>query len=290
MQLQSIKYSIFTLLITSLVITFIWLMKSNPTITFFPLDERLSFNRAITSLTYSDEKDKDVTSPMIKWLTESSTDEKIYLRQDASLLFANGRLRGVKSKWMERAKTIRMKEKLRVTEDTFWEGITFHHGEIHYPSDKIKSIQKMSHDQMYVLSNKDNQQLIHFKSALTAQEKYLQQQLNERINKQLLKHWNDLFKHFHINRDDYIIVPLTQLYTYEQTSLPSLEKVNRDQMIGRLWEGLYKNYIIPATNTQNSEWTNYMPIILFDKNDTHLLVLFELNGTKEKLLQRYPTD
>lgn|SRR5699024_5988814 len=290
---KSIASTMVTLFLASIaVVMYIWKMESTPAITFFPLDPNISFNQATTSLTYVYDEDVEGDFGEINWSTTSTVNLDLYLRQDVSLLFANGRLRGVKSKWMEEAQTIEMEETLRVSDDTFWEAITFHHGEIHHSPDKINSIQRMSHNQLYVYTSiqADPYPFIHFKSALTDPEKQIRQHLHKMMHTQLKTYWNQLFKHFRIQTENYHLVPLTELYKYTETNLPSLSREETEQVIGRLWEGLYKNYIIPAASTGESEWTNYTPVILFDKKGTHLLVLFELNGKKEKLIQRYPGE
>ena len=59
-------------------------------------------------------------------------------------------------------------------------------------------------------------------------------------------------------------------------------------LIGRLWEGIYKNYVIPASESSENQLESYIPLILIDKQNTHLYVLFELNGGREQLIQRIP--
>ena len=61
-----------------------------------------------------------------------------------------------------------------------------------------------------------------------------------------------------------------------------------DVLIGRLWEGIYKNYVIQASESSENQLESYIPLILIDKQNTHLYVLFELNGGREQLIQRIP--
>ena len=61
-----------------------------------------------------------------------------------------------------------------------------------------------------------------------------------------------------------------------------------DVLIGRLWEGIYKSYVIPASESSENQLESYIPLILIDKQNTHLYVLFELNGGREQLIQRIP--
>lgn len=55
--------------------------------------------------------------------------------------------------------------------------------------------------------------------------------------------------------------------------------------MGQLWEGLYKNYLLPIV-TRNKPTDTYVPIILLNKNHNHLLVLYEANHEKKKLIQK----
>lgn len=262
---------IFLLLIPFFVLTvgIIYVLNNNAlqTITYFPIDQENQFVEAKSELESSHQKDDSFYN--ITWTSNSKSNHDLYLRQDASLLFDNGRLRGVRSKWEQDTASIQLKESLSGKDDSFFQVITYHHGEVHYPDDTIKSIQHMSQDKLYVSE--------------TANKK-----LDKTTKKQLLYHWNQLFKHFNIDETSYTSVPLTHLYTYNQKAIPGMSQTETDQIIGQLWEGLYKNYIIPAASTKKNAGSNYVPLILFDKEHKHLLVLFELNGKKEKLIQQYP--
>src|SRR5699024_6783171 len=181
----------------------------------------------------------------------------------------NGRLRGVRSKWEQDTASIQLKESLSGKDDSFFQVITYHHGEVHYPDDTIKSIQHMSQDKLYVSG--------------TANKK-----LDKKTKKQLLYHWNQLFKHYNIDETSYTSFPLTHIYTYNHMAITGMSQTETYQIISQLWKRLYNNYIIPAASTKKNAGSNYVPIILFDKEHKHLLVLFELNGKKEKLIQQYP--
>ncbi|WP_174613805.1 hypothetical protein [Virgibacillus ihumii] len=254
-----------------------------PVITYFPMDEETKFDHVSTRLTLIEQTDKD--SYEISWETNSKSERDVYLRQDVALLFDNGRLRGVQSKWMENTAVIRMKQKLVSDDSSHFQAIAYHHGEVHYPDDQIKSIHRMSHDQLYVIDS-PNTQLESFKIPENEMEDEWVRLLEHTTNQQLIYYWRNLTNHFKINSDKYIPVPLTHLYKYNNESLPSFTQEQTNQIIGQLWEGLYKNYILTAKNSEKLK--SYVPLILFDKNNKHLLVVYALNGTKEKLIQQYP--
>ncbi|WP_164668609.1 hypothetical protein [Virgibacillus doumboii] len=268
-----------------LAFIFIWQKTSIPSITYFPMDEGTSFKKASTSLDLISEKTND--SYEITWKVRSKTDKKLYLRQDASLLFNNGILRGVRSKWVENTDTIQIKENIYSEDSTFFQSISIHHGEVHYPDDEIKSIQKMTYDQLYVIDS-PNTALESFKTPENEYETEWATLLEHTTHQQLVYSWKQLIHYFHIDNEAYFTVPLTRLYKYNTEPLPSFTQEETNQIIGQLWEGIYKNYIIAAKSIENNQLKSYIPLVLFDRQNQHLLVLYEINGEKEKLIQQYP--
>lgn len=259
-------------------------MNDAPAITYFPIDEETSFTYANSNLELSTPKGSD--SYEIDWTSNSRSDKEMYLRQDASLLFDKGRLRGVRSKWVQDTESIYLEDSLLSEDSSYFQVISFHHGEIHYPNDEIKSIHQMSNDHLYVIDSPATS-LEAFKSPENNDQKEWKNLLDRTTKQQLLHHWHQLFTHFDISHESYLAVPLTNLYRYNNESLPSMTQEQTNKIIGQLWEGVYKNYIIPAASTENNKLESYVPIVLFDKENDHLLVLFELNGKKERLIQNY---
>jgi hypothetical protein len=258
-------------------------MKSStlPAVSYFPFDEQSQFTSAASNL----EMDSAKT---INWSINSTSDKNMYLRQDVSLLFENGKLKGARSKWKQDTNQIAIKEILPVNESSLFQTISYHHGEIHFPGDeKIKSIQQMSAAELYVADTK-KKGLIAFESPATHEETEWKNLLDKTTKQQLLVHWHQLFSYFDIDKKSYLAVPVTQLYKYDNEPLPSLSQAQTDQIVGQLWEGLYKNYIIPATNLKKSQDSNFIPIILFNKKQKYLRVLFQLDGEKQQLIQKYP--
>ncbi|GAA0433974.1 MAG: hypothetical protein ACQEWU_12750 [Bacillota bacterium] len=281
------KWHLVIMIITAAcVIAVVYLIRLNstPAITYFPIDNNTTFSKSETQLQLFSEKGKD--NYEITWESDSITNMPIYLRQDVSLLYDNGRLKGAKTKWTQDTDTIQLREKLFHEDSSLFQSISFHHGEIHRSSNDIKSIHRMSSDYLYVIDSPTTA-LDSFKKPHNNYEKEWKDLLDRTTKQQLLYHWHQLFHYFHIDPDNYLSVPLTDLVHYNTKPLPSLTQAQTNKIIGQLWEGLYKNYVIPVVNTTNEELNSYIPIILFDKEQKHLLVLYEINGKKEKLIQNY---
>ncbi|WP_404453013.1 hypothetical protein LG329_02515 [Virgibacillus necropolis] len=271
--------------ILSISFVFLYQVKINsiPSISFFPLDEETSFTEAQTNLEMKQTNQKEHT---IAWNSLSKSEKSIYLRQDVSLLFNNGKLRGALSEWHENEDTIDLSESIPIQGTSYFQTISYHHGEIHYPNGSIKSIQQMTYDELYVIEN-DSSGIHSFQKPKTKSDVKWEKKLRGKTSQTLLYHWNKLLNHYQINEDDYLIVPLTELNRFNTNPLPSLSQAKTNQVIGLLWEGLYKNYIVPITY-EKKQVTNYVPLILFGNDNKHLLVLFEVNGKKERLIQQYP--
>ncbi|MFD2046069.1 hypothetical protein ACFSTA_12230 [Ornithinibacillus salinisoli] len=278
MKKKTITLLLFSL-VTAIGVLYVLNINSVQVITYFPPDEELSFVDASTTLTYIPEDNQGYS---IDWTTFSNIEKDIYLRQDVSLLFSNGNLVGVQSKWEQNKDRIEISRDLQNNADAIWESISFHHGEIHYPENTIKSIQQMTFDNLYVYQENRYHA---FKSASNRLEENVAESLDKKKNKQLLKHWQQLLSHFSIDLERYHTIPLTELNKYSMENLPGFNQEQTNKIIGQLWEGLYKNYILPAADSKQGKLQSYTPLVLLDKQLNQLLVVFELNGSKEKLIQ-----
>lgn len=256
------------------------------TINFFPLDEQSDFIQTESNLRLNSIHANN--SHEITWAVDSESDKNMYLRQDASLLFDNGKLRGVRSRWEQNSHKINIKEKILFENSSLFQVISIHHGEIHLNDDQIKSIHGMSRANLYVIDSPAHATLKAFESPKNNSDTEWKDLIDRTVKQELLLSWHQLYKHFHIANESYLAVPLTDLHKYDNEPLPSMSQEKTNQIIGRLWEGLYKNYIIPATKAKNTKGNNYIPIVLFDKQQERLLVLFELNEKKKQLIQKYP--
>src|SRR5699024_1883500 len=118
------SYTIFIFLICSIIIFLAIYKNTAPTITFFPLDSDTQCEYSGTDLLFS--HDKGMKQYHLQWNVHSKSDRNLYLRQDVSLLFANAKLKGVKSKWEEDSAVIEIDETLQSEGDALWETISFH--------------------------------------------------------------------------------------------------------------------------------------------------------------------
>jgi hypothetical protein len=258
-------------------------------IKFFPIDESIQFTDYTTDLSLLQQTDKDTYK--INWAIESTLKEPIKLRQDLSLLFIDGKLKGILNQWKEEADELKQQTTINGEDSSQYESITFHHGEIHYPDDVIKSIQKMSHDELYVIDS-PHSPIETFREPVSQYEIEWKKTLDHTKFQQLTYFWNRLMNHYQINKEDYLEIPLSQLWYYEHEPFPTLTMEQTEQVIGQLWEGLYKHYIF-GINSQSTEDYNplntYMPLILVDKKGTHLYVLYEdITGENQRLIQQIP--
>ncbi|MBP2078192.1 hypothetical protein [Oceanobacillus polygoni] len=282
-----IKWKSLLIFVALLSIGSILVLRSNtlPTVRFFPLDEQSSIQEANTSLTLQAVTGAD--SYDIGWNINSSSDKSMYLRQDVSLLFDNGILRGVRSKWVQNTDRIQIDETVTSEDSSHFQSISFHHGENHSGGEVIKSVQAMTYDELYVIDSPATP-IKAFKQPVTTFESEWKELLDRSSKQQLLFQWHLLIQYFQIDPENYLAIPLVDLYKYNNKPLPNMSQQETNELIGRLWEGLYKNYIIPATESSENQLESYIPLILIDKQNTHLYVLFELNGEREQLIQRIP--
>ncbi|MCT2537559.1 hypothetical protein NC661_01235 [Aquibacillus koreensis] len=255
-------------------------------IKFFPIDASTTFSSYGTELRLKSETDQDEYD--INWKAYSTLEDEIYLRQDVSLMYTDGKLKGILSKWKENEKDIVLNSPIHGEDSSHYETITFHHGEIHYPDDKIKSIHAMSYDELYVIDS-PHSALESFEQPTNNSQKEWKKTLDHATSQQLRYHWKQLIHYFEINKDQYVFVPLTDLYRYENENIPTLSQEQTQQVIGQLWEGLYKNYILSITDNKQPVHS-FIPLILFDKKGEHLLVLYQdQNDKMQKLIQSYPS-
>ncbi|WP_117169224.1 hypothetical protein [Paraliobacillus sediminis] len=257
---------------------------SETTIKYFPIDDSRTFSSVSTKLKLLMEQGKD--SYTIDWHTSSELDELTYLRQDIALLYVDGQLKAIKSKWKEQERTIDLQTTITGEDSSHYQAISFHHAEVHYPEDKIKSVQAMSHDELYVIDSPQTP-LEAFKVPSNDLQTEWKETLNHATNQQLYYKWQQLLDHFQLNSDDYLSIPLNMLYQYETTAFPNLSATQTKKVIGQMWEGLYANYILPFNESSPSS-KSFIPLILLDKEGTHLRILFQDHtGQMQQLIQNY---
>ncbi len=256
-------------------------------IIYFPIDPDVSFSNANTKVNILEEKDEDEYT--VQWKVDSTLGKEAYLRQDISLLYEDGMLRDTLSKWEQDTDTLQQKKIITNEDSGHFEAISFHHAELHYPNDIIKSAQTMSYDELYVIDS-PLQPLESFKTPETKEDEINKKVLDHATNQQLKVIWHNLIKYFNIPVENYYMIPLTKLYDYSMVPLPGLSKEKTDQVIGGLWEGIYKNYFLGVKNETGeveSPIGSSLPLILVSKDMTHLLVLTETKSGRNVQLVQY---
>jgi len=275
-------YILIFMLILGITAYYIIQKEVKTTINYFPIDETTSFQNAETTLDILQTKKEDEMT--INWHIQSETEKPLYLRQDISLLYENGKFKGALSKWEENTKNIETQKTFTQNDHQHYQTISFHHGEIHEGKKDIKSIQTMSSDERYIVAHDD--EFITFKQPKNDKMQQWKEKLDHLTNERVTAHWEELFNYYDIQQNDYYLIPITKLYAYNEQPLPSFTMNESQKIIGQLWEGLYKNYLLPITQMEEDHKAHYIPIVLLRKDKTHLLVLFELNGKKQKLKQK----
>ncbi|MBU8905730.1 hypothetical protein [Desertibacillus haloalkaliphilus] len=256
------------------------------TLTFFPIDPNVNYLETSTSLQVLLLEDEDEYT--LDWNTESSLDQVAYLRQDLSLLFEDGRLKETMSTWQEDSQSLSLEERVAGEDSGHFEAISFHHAEMHYPNDEIKSSQKMSYDQLYVIDSPLTP-LQSFKEPSNGKEREAKTILDSIVSQQLNYVWNDLIDFYNVPTDKYSKLPLTQLKQYQDEPLPGLTQKETSKVIGGLWEGIYKNYFLGIKMNDGSVISpigSSIPLILIHETSDHFIIVFQTkDGERVQLLQ-----
>lgn len=266
---------------------FLYLLKSNvkETIIFFPIDEHLMYETASTSIEAVKKENHTYT---IDWKTTSILPEKAYLRQDISLLYINGRLVDKMGKWEQQTKSLEQQKKLEDANSGKLESISFHYSEIHRSEDEYRSVQQMSSDLLYVV-NSNIDSFFSFKQAKNSKEKEWKETLDKITLETLNESWKKGFKKFNIQPGLYDRYLLTEMAPYSFQPLKGFSKQQSDEIIGKLWEGLYKEYFVKIRKedgTTIDPIDSTIPLILVSKNKDHLFVLFETSEHEPILLRQ----
>ncbi|OAT74516.1 MULTISPECIES: hypothetical protein [Parageobacillus] len=255
-------------------------------IIFFPINPRVTFSEAKTTLQLQSQKRDGKYS--LLWSTSSALDRNAYLRQDISLLFADGRLVDRLSKWKSNSQTLTQEKIVTARDSHFFQAISFHYGELH-EEETITSSQTMTSDYLYVIDSPYSP-LSSFHRAATQDEKEWQNVLNKTTT-EFLRHTSEsLLSHFSIQNQRYYSLYLPDLIVYNEQPLPDLSMEKTQEIIGKLWEGLYKSYFLGIKKEDGSILSpigSTTPLILVSKDYSHLLVLTETkDGEKIRLIQQ----
>lgn len=260
--------------------------KVQESITYFPIDPKVSFQTAYTSITLLNQaKNGHYT---LEWQLASTLDRKAYLRQDIGLLFSNGKLIDKSGYWKENTKYLKQEKKITNEGSSFFQAITFHHAELHENDNQIFSAQTMSADQLYVIDTPFSP-LNSFRTPMSQDEKDWKEGLDQKTNKLLQNSWNKGIQNFSVNLSQYRTIPLTKFYFKSNDSIPGFSAEESKRVVGNLWEGLYKNYFLgikKANGTTETPIGSTIPLILLAKDKTHLLVLIETASGKPIILRQ----
>ncbi|MCA1318976.1 hypothetical protein LC085_03555 [Bacillus tianshenii] len=255
-------------------------------IIFFPIDPNIVIEEADTNLELLNEKDDD--EYVINWEVSSNTGDPVYLRQDISLLFADGRLKAVLSDWKDNSSELTQYATYSGEDSSHYVALSFHHGEIHHKDESITSTHKMSKDQLYVIDSSFSS-LQSFKNAETKEQMEWKDVLDKVTEQQLEYAWEKAIDFFEIPVQNYDLYSLEEIIDLQETGLPGMDITRSKEIVGRLWEGLYKEYFLgikTAAGTTIPPIDSSMPLILISKDYSHLLVLFETReGESVKLIQ-----
>ena len=253
--------------------------------TYFPTNDDVLFQTAETTLTFMN--DTNIGYELL-WRTGSILDRKAYLRQDISLLFGNGKLIALMGKdWKQNEDKITLESTVIQNESANYKAISFHHSEIH-EHEQITSSQKHSHDELYVLNSKYHP-LHSFRLPVHQQDEEWKKLIDEYIQNKLDDSLQAAQKQFLFDQNQYTIFPLTQIYHYEEHPLPGFTEKETKEIVGRLWEGLYKNYFLgikKQDGTITDPIDSTIPIILLAKDQTHLYVTSKLKDGEIMLLKQ----
>ncbi|MBM7620226.1 hypothetical protein JOC95_002079 [Bacillus tianshenii] len=255
-------------------------------IIFFPIDPNIMIKEADTSLELLNEKDDD--EYVINWEVSSNTGDPVYLRQDISLLFADGRLKAVLSDWKDNSSELTQYATYSGEDSSHYVALSFHHGEIHHKDESITSTHKMSKDQLYVIDSSFSS-LQSFKNAKTKEQIEWKDVLDKVTEQQLEYAWEKAIDFFEIPVQNYDLYSLEEIIDLQEKGMPGMDITRSKEIVGRLWEGLYKEYFLgikTAAGTTIPPIDSSLPLILISKDYSHLLVLFETReGESVKLIQ-----
>lgn len=258
--------------------------EARESITFFPLDNTFSFKEAETKLSFLNGTSSNYD---LLWKVNSVTSQRVYLRQDMAMIFENGRLNNKMTEWKTSADAIDLEKDVLSSIPGLWEAISYHQGEIHLSEEKYRSVQRMSNDYLYAA--KLGQSFSGFKIPKNNTERKAQNELDEKTNKYLQQTLIQTTNFYQIDLDEYNVISLESLTDFNNKPLSGFSLSKSQEIIGKLWEGLYKNYFLGIT-TKNGQRISpigsSMPFILISKDKKYLFVLFQTtNGENIQLIQ-----
>lgn len=278
--------SAFALALAALMIQIQIFKPIEETITFFPLDQSVQYKGVNTTLTL--QKDKKNNEHGVDWRVNSKLDRQAYLRQDLGLLYVNGRLKGKVGKWKQDTDELFQEDSIHTGESAKYEAISFHYAELHGAGDKISSSQKMSEDMLYVIDSPFGP-LRSFRVPKSKQEREWKQVLDQGTANILKKTMEKASKTHGFDVENYIAVPLFEVRRYEDQPIHGFTQKETAEILGKLWEGIYKNYFLgikKSDGTAADPLNSTMPQILVSKDKTHILVVTQTRDGESIVLKQ----
>ena len=253
-------------------------------IKYFPEDSQVRFIEKATTLRIKSGE----TEPKLVWDVTSSTQQPTYLRQDVSLLFEDGKLMDIYSKWKENEAKLSHNQNFSITKSSHFEAISIHHAESHYSADSIKGKDRLTYDHLYVMKNAQNQ-LESFQIPVATEEKKWVQSLGKATQQEQHYILEQAMKKYRLDINNYYSFPLTYLHVFDQNALPQLDMKTTHRVISQLWEGVYNGYVqgIKLTSSQiENPIGSAMPLVLFSKKaDECLIIIKSASGQLTMLKQ-----
>ena len=265
-----------------IIITFIYLLDTENTTTetikYFPINQSISF----TDLGSKLEVYQKENVPLLVAENWSKTNKMVYLRQDVNLLFQNGKLKAMHYPWKQYTDWIVDQIKDDLSSDSVYLTLSFHHAEIHEDS-IISSQHAVTTSKLYTNQFQGKNEF--FKEPNNMRQEDALKKIENKLQQERANLLDQAMIELNINRDNYII------YDLDQFSMMKGNKVISEEfwpaVLGRLWEGLYRNYVLVFSNEELQHYSPSMPWILVDQNGTHLLVIYQkINTHFEKLIQQ----
>lgn len=272
--------------VSALMIQLQIINSSEETITFFPLNEAVQYKSASTSLTL--QKNKQNNKHEIDWKVQSSLEQEAYLRQDMGLLFVNGYLKGKAAKWEQDTADLYQENFISSGESAKYDALTFHYSELHGDGDRITSAQRMSDDMLYVIDSPFSP-LQSFSVAKSKQEIEWKKVLDQSVSNTLNKSLNMAERTYGFKAANYLTVPLDTIRQFEDQPLKGFTQKETANILGKLWEGLYKNYYLgikKSDGTVVDPIDSTMPLILVSRDKSHLLVVTQTDSGESIVLKQ----
>ncbi|WP_110927410.1 hypothetical protein [Bacillus massiliglaciei] len=281
------SYSVYSYLIVFIsILTILYYSNrqdAEETITYFPIDASLHFEDAATHLIPRQDGDYRFA---LSWRVSSALNQKAFLRQDVSLLYKNGRLNGILRDWKQDAARLSQVEKYQEKAASHYQAVTFHYAENHPKETIFTSAQQLSKDGVYLLTKPILQYFRNPGSALQTKRK---EEMDMKEKELLDRSLNQGLETYNLRKEQYNILLLTDLPAGKNSWLSAFPRSQREEIIGKLWEGLYKNYVLGIKKEDGTVLDpkgSTIPHLLVAKDASELIVLLRAKDGEPVMLRQ----